>query len=114
MAIVAVWSSEASVTMSDASPADTVVSTGPIDLATPGYDRVIVSVEMTFHASAADYVDVILYGSLDGGTSVDTIPISNPQRIDAVVGATVRRSFIVDGVPWVRVAIDNESQQEIT
>lgn len=111
--ITSTWAAQASVTMSDTSPADGVKSTGNIDLATPGYDRVFLETSITFGAAAIDYADINIYGSSDGGTTFDTVPLYN-RRIDAVASTTVIVGQIVDGVPFVKIEIDNQSNVEIT
>jgi len=110
--IVPTWSAQQTVTMSDSSPADTVTSTGAIDLATNDYDCVLVQISMTFPASCADYVDINIYGSSDGGTTVDSVVLYN-RRVDPVSSSTVIISQIIDGIPWARIAVDNECTKEI-
>ena len=107
------WTENVSVSMSDASPADTVISTGAIDLDTEGYDRVVVQMSITWHGSATDYADINVYGSADSGSTDDNI-VYYSRRVDASAGATSIFSFVIDGVPFANLAVDNQSNQEIT
>ncbi|MFQ5620125.1 MAG: alkaline phosphatase D family protein, partial [Rhodospirillales bacterium] len=104
---LAAWSAQASVTMSDASPADGVKSTGTIDLATAGYDRGFIEISITFGAAASGYVDVnVYYGASTAALST--------RRLDAVAGGTVIVGEIIDGAPAVTVEIENQTGAEIT
>lgn len=109
----AVWSSQASVTMSDTSPADGVKSTGSVNLNTNGYDRIFMQTKLVFPAGASDYVDINIYGSSDGGTTLDSIVLYN-RRVDAVASSTVIVGQIVDGIPYAYIEVENQSNVEIT
>jgi len=110
--ITATWTEDQSVTMSDASPADGVTSTGDIDLDTNGYDAVLVQIRITWHASATDYADINFYMSADSGSNDDTVAYYN-RRVDADAGNTTRLSQLVRDVPYAQVAVTNQSNQEI-
>lgn len=110
--ITADWTEDVAVTMSDISPADTVTSTGDIDLDAGGYDRVLVQITLDWHATAGDYADVNIYSSADSGITIDNVVLYN-RRVDAVAGGITRISQVIDGVPWVRVSVENQSNQEI-
>lgn len=111
--ITATWTENQDVAFSDESPADNVQSTANIDLATNGYDAILVQIDIDWHASATDYADINVYGSPDSGTTIDTTPLYS-RRVEALENDPELISFLIEGVPYVRIEVDNQSNQEIT
>ena len=109
------WTESVAVTLTDASPASGMTTTGDIDLAVGGYFAILVQVAITWQASgytSSHYADFELLGSADDGTTWDTIPYQ-PRRVDAVNAGQTNFSHPVSCVPRVRVSLNNQSGQEI-
>ena len=96
----------------DTSPADTVIAKTALDLANLSFDCVIIQLKITWHASATDYANVIIYGSPDSGTTDDTIALFS-QRVSAVAGATTYISNVLQDIPFANIWVENQSNQEI-
>lgn len=107
------WTENQTVTMSNNPPADTVTSSGTIDLDAGGYDRALLQITMVIPAGASDYLDVNIKGSADSGTTVDTVPLYN-RRVDAVASSTITISQVIDGVPHVTVDVENQCNVTLT
>ena len=73
-----------------------------IDLETGGYDGAHVIVEVNFDTTPTDYVDVALYGSLDG-TNYDDTSLWG-QRIDKLTSPN-QISFVVRDLAHARVGV---------
>lgn len=73
-----------------------------IDLETGGYDGAHVIVEVNFDSTPTDYVDVALYGSLDGINYDDTSLWG--QRIDKLTSPN-QISFVVRDLAHARVGV---------
>ena len=112
--ITAAWTeNQTGVDFDDASPADTVVATADIDLASSGYDMVVAQIIFTFDGSATDYVDINLYYDVNSGSNPSDIA-DYSIRVDAEAGATKEINLTIENTPYVTIAFDNESNQEIT
>lgn len=110
--MIPVWTENIAVTLSDASPANTITSTGDVDLGGGGYDMITMQISISWHASASGYADLFFYTSVDGGVTWDTVGRYN-RRPDASPGNTTILSQDVPNVPRIRVAVQNQSGQEI-
>lgn len=111
--ITAAWTENQALTaFDDTSPADTVIAKTALDIATAGYDCVAIQLKITWHASATDYVDILVYASPDSGTTDDTIPVWS-QRVAAVAGATTYITIVLQDLPFANIWVDNESNQEL-
>lgn len=73
-----------------------------IDLETGGYDGAHVIVEVNFDVTPTDYVDVAVYGSLDG-TNYDDTSLWG-QRIDKLTSPN-QISFVVRDLAHARVGV---------
>lgn len=73
-----------------------------IDLESGGYDGAQVVVEVNFDTTPTDYVDIALYGSLDGTNYDDTSMWG--QRIDKLTSPN-QISFIVRDLAHARVGV---------
>lgn len=73
-----------------------------IDLESGGYDGAQVVVEVNFDTTPTDYVDVALYGSLDG-TNFDDTSLWG-QRIDKLTSPN-QISFVVRDLAHARVGV---------
>lgn len=73
-----------------------------IDLEAGGYDGAHVIVEVNFDSTPTDYVDVALYGSLDG-TNYDDTSLWG-QRIDKLTSPN-QISFVVRDLAHARVGV---------
>jgi len=112
--ITASWTeNQTDVDFSDTSPADTVLSTASVDLASSGYDMIVAQIIFTFHASATDYVDISLYYDVNSGTNPSDIA-DYSMRVSATAGATKELNLTIQDVPYVDIVFDNESNQEVT
>ena len=110
--ITATWTENVAVTaFDDVTPADTVTSVTSIDVAAAGYDCIVVQLKIIWHASATDYANVFVYASPDSGTTDDTIAVWS-QRLTANAGATEYISFVLQDLPFVNIAFENQSNQE--
>lgn len=108
------WTENQSLTaFDDTSPADGVTAKTTLDLDAAGpYDMVIVQLKITWHASATDYADIILYASPDSGTTDDTKALWS-QRIYPNAGATDYISIIIKDIPFANIWVKNQTNQEI-
>ncbi len=108
------WAEDEALTaFDDTSPADTVTSKTTLDLDDAGpYDKVIVQLKITWDAGASDYADISVYASPDSGTTDDTIAIW-AQRVDADAGETTYISFVIEGIPFANIWVENQSNAEI-
>lgn len=80
--------------------------TDDIDIATAGYDAVLVQWIGTFNASATAGATIEVFGSPDSGTNEDSIPLlSIPVAVSA--GNTVKVSFTLEGVPYAAIKRTN-------
>lgn len=112
--ISASWTeNQTDVDFDDTSPADTVTATASLDIAASGYDLVVAQISFTWNGSATDYIEIAVYADVNSGSSVDTIALFS-QRIDANAGNTDKISFVLDGLPYVDITFENQSNQEIT
>jgi len=96
----------------DTTPADTVTATADIDLAASGYVAVFCQIKIDWHASATDYADIYVYGSADSGTTEDSTALFS-QRVTALDNDPEYISFIIRDVPYIAIAVENQSNQEI-
>lgn len=100
------------VNFDDTTPADGVTSVANFDLDANGYDRIVVQLQIDWNVAATDYADIFVYSSPDSGVSLDSVPIWS-QRLD-VDNDPENISIIIEGVPYVQIAFDNQSNQEVT
>jgi len=112
--ISASWTeNQTDVDFDDTSPADTVTATAGLDIAASGYDLVVAQISFTWDGSATDYIEIAVYADVNSGGSPDTIPLFS-QRLDANAGNADKVSFVLDGLPYVDITFENQSNQEIT
>jgi len=112
--ISASWTeNQTDVDFDDTSPADTVTAIASLDIAASGYDLVVAQISFTWDGSATDYIEIAVYADVNSGGSPDTIPLFS-QRLDANAGNTDKISFVLEGLPYVDITFENQSNQEIT
>lgn len=109
------WTKNQDITFDDATPAKTVEGKGSIDLDAGGYKKVVVQLEVAFGDSADGNAEIRIRGSPDGGTTKDTVLLTE-LNVDFTVSTTKRVSIEIDEVPWVEVGIynGNSAVQDIT
>lgn len=78
--------------------------TGDIDLDAGGYDGVVVQVDYTDGASPVAGIRVDLFGSADGGTTIDNIAFATFEMAE---GDGQKKSVFVEGRNWMRVSVTN-------
>ena len=111
--ISASWTeNQTDVDFGDTSPADTVSTTASLDIAASGYDLVVAQISFDWDAGASDYVEISVYADVNSGGSPDTIPLFS-QRVDANAGNTDKTSFVLEGLPFVDIIFENQSNAEI-
>lgn len=110
--LAAPWVENIPVTMTDTTPAHGATSSGDIDVSASGYDVVVIQFTFDWGASSDRYLDIFIYSSSDGGTTVDDVPIYN-RRVDATPNGTTSVSLQVIDYPWLRVAVDNRTTGEL-
>ena len=109
----AVWTeNQTDVNFGDLSPADGVQTEADFDLATAGYDRIVIQVSIDWNGSATDWADLNLYNSANSGGQNDTTPIWS-QRLTALANDPEYITVIIDGIPYAILELDNQSNQEI-
>jgi len=84
--------------------------TGSVDLATGGYDLAKLQLAITDSGSAS--VTVNLYGSNDGGTTVDATPLMSFETDGS--GTQDTRTIPVMGHSWAQVEVINNDGSNAT
>ena len=85
-------------------------STGNVDLATSNYDAANIQADITDSGSAS--VTVNIYGSNDGGTTVDSTAILSFQTDGS--GTRDARTIPVLGHTWIQVEVVNNDGSNAT
>lgn len=112
--ITAAWTeNQTDVDFADTTPADNVQTKADFDLASNGYDMLVVQLELDWHASATDYADINLYSSPDSGTTDDNVPLWT-QRVDADAGNTTYITIVIQDLAYAIIEFDNQTNQEMT
>jgi len=87
--------------------------TDDVDIATAGYDRIVLQFSVTFHGSATAGYKIEIFSSSNSGTTEDNLPIIT-QNISLVTSSTKTISIIVDGLPYIAVKRTNlDGSQDI-
>jgi hypothetical protein len=82
----------------------TETATGDIDLDASGYDGVVIQVDYTDGSTPAAGIRVDLFGSADGGTTIDNIAF---VTFEVDEGDSQKKSLFVEGRNWIRVSVTN-------
>ena len=81
--------------------------TDDIDLAANDYFIVVIQLRLTFHGSATAGAVVEIFGSVDSGTTDDTIAVW-AQDVAVNSGNTDNLSVRIEGYPYLAVKVTNE------
>ncbi len=85
-----------------------------LDLATAGIYAAAIQAEVQFPSGTdANDLEILVYSSSDGGSNFDTEPLMR-FSIPFVASTTKRKSFTIQGVPFARVTMKNNTALTLT
>lgn len=109
------WTENQTITFDNTTPGKASEGVGSIDLATNGYKKVIIQIQIVGGANWDGNAEIRVRSSSNSGTARDTI-LFYSFEVTYTASATKRVSFELNELPWVQIGVfnGNATAEDIT